>query len=135
MIERSLDIMRLRRFKSLYLEIADTGGVGHFLRQVSTLIKYPEKREDIVDGWASGQQAQINRVYELLKRSGQTYAHIEAPSMMYGGLKTMMAYEGLLQAADGRRDAVIREIERHRSMKEKAQAIEVGYKKVSGAPA
>jgi len=129
-VERSFDIARLRRWKTQFIELRELSAVEVLLHQSREIIRYPEREENIVRGWGAGDQAAIDRVYEVLKHTERTHSHIEA-QVVGSNLEALTAIEHLLLSNELRRDSIIKEIERHRDLKAKRGAIEGTFKTVT----
>lgn len=129
-IERSFEILRLRRWKAQFIELRELGAVKVLLHQSSQLIRYPEKIDDLVTGWGAGNQEAINRIYSILKNTDREHSHIEAQAVG-ANLETLAAIESLLLANEVRRDAIIKEIDRHRDLKAKRGALDGDFKDVT----
>ena len=128
-VERSYEIFRLRRWRAQLIEIREMNAVRILLNQSSELIRYPERIDDLVNGWGANDQDTIDRIYEILTHTDRRHSHIEA-QVVGNNLESLTAIENLLLSNELRRDSVIREIERHRDMKAKRGAIEGGFKEV-----
>ncbi len=129
-IERLFEILRLRRWKAQFIELRELGAVKVLLNQSSQLIRYPEKIDDLVNGWGAGNQEAITRIYSILKNTDREHSHIEAQAVG-ANLETLAAIESLLLANEVRRDAIIKEIDRHRDLKAKRGALDVDFKDVT----
>jgi len=129
-VERSYEILRLRRWKAQLIELREIGAVKVLLHHSSQLIRYPERIDDLVNGWGAGDQDTIDRVYEVLKHTERTHSHIEA-QVVGSNLEALTAIEQLLLSNELRRDSIIKEIERHRDHKSKRGAIEGTFKTVT----
>ncbi len=131
-VERSFDILRLRRWKSQFVELREVIAVSVLLKQSSDRIHYPERIESLVNGWGAGSEDAIDRVYEVLKHTDREHSHIEAQAVG-SNLEALGAIENLLLSNEIRRDSIIREIERYRDVKAKRSAIEGGFKAVASS--
>ena len=58
-VERSYEIFRLRRWRAQLIEIREMNAVRILLNQSSELIRYPERIDDLVNGWGANDQDTI----------------------------------------------------------------------------
>ena len=129
-VERSYEILRLRRWKAQLIELREIGAVKVLLHHSSQLIAYPERIDDLISGWGAGDPDAIDRVYEVLKHTNRKHSHIEA-QVVGSNIEVLTAIEHLLLSNELRRDSIIKEIERYRDLKAKRGAIEGTFKTVT----
>jgi hypothetical protein len=128
LVERSHDVLRLRRWKVQMIEVREAAGIRQALcNNISD--PYSKDHYVITAGWMKKDPDSIKKVYDVLSPQERSHAHIEA-NTIFLNLESLTTIEHLLQMAEARRDVVIREIERHRDLKAKRGAIDGGFKEV-----
>lgn len=108
-VYRIWEVMRLRRLKSALFESSAHQGLG----KVLTPIMHYSDRERLVGAWAKGEQAAYARVAEVLDAAGLVDETIMAETLAVR-LDTFEKIDRMIVVAENRRDAALRELERHR---------------------
>ncbi|AWN41152.1 HNH endonuclease [Methylobacterium durans] len=110
------EAQRLRRLRTVLLRTARRQGLSYLL----DLYGEPEqdtfqmKRDELVRGWSSGKREAVRQVAALLAKHGLTDEAISAQALS-GKLDDLDRIERMIANADGRRNGVLREIDRRRS--------------------
>jgi hypothetical protein len=104
------ETLRLRRLKAKLMDAASSKGLE---RVLATLETDYFARDQLVKGWANGRADARKQVNQLLKKAGHDKAIIEAQTLA-ARLDDFERIDRLIMQSEARRNAVLREVDRHR---------------------
>ncbi len=118
------ETLRLRRLKVKFLNAYAHEGVERLLDGIFDF----SNRSVLAQGWAQKDKATVKHVLALLKQVGHDQESIAASTLAIK-LQTIERIDIMIARAEARRNAVLREVERHRDalakrLHESAKAIE-----------
>ena len=118
------ETLRLRRLKVNFMNADAHQSV---VRLIHPYVELSECSE-LAQGWARKDKTDMKRVLAILKRAGLDQEAIAA-STLASELKTIECIDVMIARAEARRNAVLREVERHRDalakrLRDSAKAIE-----------
>ena len=102
-------ILRLRRFKSKLMDARASEGIKRLLAKLVD----GEKLDHLVDGWIQGKESAVKRVDKLLAKAGFDHETVLAETLAANFQEIENLDQSLMQK-EAHRNAVYREIERHR---------------------
>jgi len=110
-VDNLWEVLRLRRLKVRFMRASAHEGLAQLLRPlVSDSLDY-----GLADRWAGRERAAINKVDGLLKQAGLDQEAIAAQTLALK-LDTIERIERMIMQAEGRRNRMLREIDRHRDV-------------------
>ena len=109
-VDLTWEILRLRRLKAKLMDAAASQGLENILDTLGTNFI---TRGKLIESWASGDTDAKKDVDHLLKKAGFDKATIEAQTLS-ARLDDFDRIDRLIMQSEGRRNAVLREIDRHR---------------------
>ena len=111
----SWEISRWRRVKASLLEEAATYGLRVTLAPIVGLDKNSEWMDWLIETWVKQKPSAIKRVNKLLKSAGLTFDSVIARALThkFDGIERI---DHWITIAEGRRNAILREIDRRRSV-------------------
>ena len=110
-VDNLWEVLRLRRLKVRFMRASAHEGLAQLLRPlVSDSLDY-----GLADRWAGRERAAINKVDGLLKQAGLDQEAIAAQTLALE-LDTIERIERMIMQAEGRRNRMLREIDRHRDV-------------------
>lgn len=115
-VDLSWEISRLRRFKSQLL----TANVHRGLRVILEPICGYREAEQLSADWAKRENDAVRRVDELLAGAGLTMNEVMAEALAVK-ISDIERIDRLIMNAEARRNAVLREVERHRTSRDSAR--------------
>jgi len=111
LVDNLWETLRLRRLKVKFMRASAHEGLAQLLRPlVSDSLDY-----GLADRWAGRERAAINKVDGLLKQAGLDQEAIAAQTLALK-LDTIERIERMIMQAEGRRNRMLREIDRHRDV-------------------
>jgi hypothetical protein len=109
-VDLSWEALRLRRLKAALLESSQHRGI----RELSSLFFGYSEMDDIADGWQKREPEVVQRVEKALRSAGLTREHVMAETLSVE-LDNIERIDRLIASAEARRNAALREVDRHRS--------------------
>ena len=110
-VDLSWEALRLRRLKAALLESSQHRGI----RELSKLFFGYREMDDIAEGWQKRDKQVVRRVERALSSAGLTREHVMAETLSVE-LDNIERIDRLIASAEARRNAVLREVDRHRSV-------------------
>ena len=109
-IDNLWETLRLRRLKVSFMRASAHEGVARLLGPRTTILE-----RGLVGRWAARERAAINKVDGLLKQAGLDQEAIAAQTLALK-LDTIERIERMIMQTEGRRNMMLREIDRHRDV-------------------
>ena len=109
-IDNLWETLRLRRLKVSFMRASAHEGVARLLGPRTTILE-----RGLVGRWAGRERAAINKVDGLLKQAGLDQEAIAAQTLALK-LDTIERIERMIMQTEGRRNMMLREIDRHRDV-------------------
>ena len=109
-IDNLWETLRLRRLKVSFMRASAYEGVARLLGPRTTILE-----RGLVGRWAARERAAINKVDGLLKQAGLDQEAIAAQTLALK-LDTIERIERMIMQTEGRRNMMLREIDRHRDV-------------------
>jgi hypothetical protein len=103
------EAFRLRRLKASLMAAAAHDGLNEILKPLVIW----SAREDLVKAWAARKPSAIKRVDALLASAGLTMDSVMAQTLSLN-LDHIERIDRMIATAEGRRNAILRELDRHR---------------------
>ena len=110
-VDNVWETLRLRRLKVKLMRASAHEGLDRLLRPLTG--EY--YNNDLANGWAGRERAAINKVDRLLKQAGLDQEAIAAQTLALE-LDTIERIERMIMQTEGRRNMMLREIDRHRDV-------------------
>jgi hypothetical protein len=104
------EALRLRRLKANLMTTVAHKGLREILEQLMDW----DDAQDLTDAWAARERAAIERVDELLASAGLTMDAVMARTLSLK-LNDIERIDRMIATAEGRRNAILRELDRHRT--------------------
>ncbi|GLI91111.1 hypothetical protein [Methylocystis echinoides] len=104
------ELQRLRRLKAKYLHAAAPDGLERALRP---LVQNFLERGGYVEGWAKRDPESVKAVDAILNSAGLDQDHLAAHTLA-AKIEVFEKLDRLIAATEGRRNAALRELQRHR---------------------
>jgi hypothetical protein len=111
-VDLTWDVIRLRKLKASFLNVGATKVLPTELGPLHNDAGQDE--DDLSLLWAKREPAAIKQVTNILASNGKTIETVLAKALT-ANLDAVERIESLIALAEGRRDAVLREIDRHRA--------------------
>ena len=105
------EAVRLRRLKAGLITATAYRGVEQIL---TPLVEDYFDRDNLTQGWAKRQKRAIKRVDNLLASAGLTMYEVQARTLS-DNLNDIERIDRMIASAEARRNAILREVERHRA--------------------
>ena len=109
-VDNLWETLRLRRLKVSLMRASAHEGVARLLGPRTTILE-----RGLVGRWAARERAAINKVDGLLKQAGLDQEAIAAQTLALK-LDTIERIERMIMQTEGRRNMMLREIDRHRDV-------------------
>ena len=109
-VDNLWETLRLRRLKVSFMRASAHEGVARLLGPRTTILE-----RGLVGRWAARERAAINKVDGLLKQAGLDQEAIAAQTLALK-LDTIERIERMIMQTEGRRNMMLREIDRHRDV-------------------
>jgi hypothetical protein len=110
-VDNLWETLRLRRLKVMFMRASAHEGLGRLLSPLTNGIL----ERGLVSRWAARERAAINKVDGLLKQAGLDQEAIAAQTLALK-LDTIERIERMIMQTEGRRNMMLREIDRHRDV-------------------
>ena len=117
-VDLTWEVLRLRRMKAKFINARSSEGVGRLL---DDLVDYEEK-ERLVRGWIDEKASAVKRVDKLMEWKGYDQETVNVETLA-DNLHDVERFERLTMQAEARRNMVIREMDRHRDLVARLQAV------------
>lgn len=117
LVDNTWEILRLRRAKKAAIANGVPDALGSALLPVfgpQDKPWYPEGLSELVEKWATGDAAAVSKVAELMASAKLTMDTIIDRAFV-NAIETIERIEHLITIAEHRRNAILREMERHRA--------------------
>jgi len=116
-VDLTWEILRLRRLKARLMEGRASVGVGILLRRLVDddleLATEDQDRVRLVKGWTDRKASSVKRVDKLLAGAGFDRETVAAETLA-ASLSSIEPFDQMVIQGEGRRNAIIREIDHHR---------------------
>ena len=109
-VDNLWETLRLRRLEVSFMRASAHEGVARLLGPRTTILE-----RGLVGRWAARERAAINKVDGLLKQAGLDQEAIAAQTLALK-LDTIERIERMIMQTEGRRNMILREIDRHRDV-------------------
>lgn len=109
-VDLSWEALRLRRLKAALLESSQHRGI----RELSKLFFGYSEMDDIAEGWQKRDKQVVRQAERALSSAGLTREHVMAETLSVK-LDNIERIDRLIASAEARRNAALREVDRHRS--------------------
>jgi len=126
-VQETWEIVRWQRSKAALLNSAMPDALEELLRRRSLKL-YP-KTKQLAEAWATGKPSDVKEVNDLLASGGLTIDDVQALALELK-LKPIDHLDRLINSAEIRRSAILREIDRHRDRKQFAKALRTEIAKI-----
>jgi hypothetical protein len=110
LVDLTWETLRLRRLKAKFMDAASSKGIEHVLENSG--LDYFEQRQ-LLDGWVNGEVDARKQINQLLEKSGLDKTTVQAQTLA-ARLDDFERIDRLIMQSEARRNAVIREVDRHR---------------------
>ena len=108
-VDLTWEELRLRRLKAALLECSQYKGIRELGKPL-----FGFRYNEIADGWQKREPEVVQRVEKALRSAGLTREHVLAETLS-AKLEDIERIERLIASAEARRNAALREVDRHRS--------------------